>query len=43
MLIAIYQYLVKETIFYRLNTLTPDFLPFTGLQTAKLPQIRHSV
>ncbi len=30
-------------IFYRLNTLTPHFLPFTGLQTAKLPQIRHSV
>lgn len=27
----------KETIYCRSDTLTPDFLPFTGLQTAKLP------
>lgn len=35
--------MAKETIFCHLNTLTPDFLPFTGLQMAKLPQMRRSV
>lgn len=35
--------MLKQSMFCHPNTFTPDFLPFTGLQTAKLPQIKRSV